>query len=81
VADEAGTVQRTVVGPGATLSIPRMREHTIRDESDAEARAFVAFSPGLEMESFARAAGVAERDLDRLLMLAARHGIEITRPL
>jgi oxalate decarboxylase/phosphoglucose isomerase-like protein (cupin superfamily) len=80
IADEDGVVRRRVVGAGGTVAIPSMREHTIRNESCEEAQAFVVFTPGAGMESFARAAA-AEHDLDRLLMIAAVHGIEITRPL
>jgi mannose-6-phosphate isomerase-like protein (cupin superfamily) len=81
IAGEDGVIRRRVVGPGATVAIPSMREHTIRNESGSEAQALVVFTPGAGMESFARAAAAVEEDLDRLLMVAAVHGIEITRPL
>ncbi len=60
------------------VAIPGGREHTIRNESAAEARAFVVFAPGAPMERFARAAAAGTADV---IALAAAHGIEITRPL
>ncbi len=85
VANDDGEVERTVAGPGAVVPIGGGREHTIRNESREEARAFVVFSPGTEMEQFARAAGaLAQRGtpgVDEVLALAEAHGIEMTRPL
>ena len=85
VEDDGGTVRRTVGGPGTVASIPGGREHTIRNESRDEARAFVVFSPGAEMERFVREAGaLAERGspaLQEVLAVASSHGIEMTRSL
>jgi oxalate decarboxylase/phosphoglucose isomerase-like protein (cupin superfamily) len=85
VEDDRGTVRRSVASPGAVVAIPGGREHTIRNESPDEASALVVFSPGGEMERFARQAGaLAARgtpDVDDVLALASAHGIEITRPL
>lgn len=85
IEDELGVVRRYLAGPGAVVGIPGGREHTIRNESDRQARAFVVFSPAGEMEAFARAAGAlagAEHPSPaQILELAAAHGIEITRPL
>ena len=50
VEDDDGRVNRTVAGAGSVVAIPGGREHTIRNESRDEARAFVIFSPGAEME-------------------------------
>jgi oxalate decarboxylase/phosphoglucose isomerase-like protein (cupin superfamily) len=74
-ADE--NVRRSTAGPGDLVSIPGGREHTVRNESDAESRALVVFSPGEAFERFVRAAAVS----DDLAALAAEHGIEMTRPL
>ena len=83
--DEHGGVQRAVTGPGAVVAIPGGREHTIRNESPAEARAFVTFAPGAEMERFVRAAGElgadGPPDVDDVVALAEAHGVSITRPL
>jgi oxalate decarboxylase/phosphoglucose isomerase-like protein (cupin superfamily) len=80
VADDGGEVRRAVAGPGAVVAIPGGREHTIRNESGAEARAMVVFTPGEAMEGFARGAGELSTP-DEVMALAAAHGIEITRPL
>ena len=68
-----------------TVAIPGGREHTVRNESDAEARAFVVFSPGAEMEAFVRAAGELGGDgppgVEQVLAVAEAHGISMTRPL
>lgn len=83
--DDRGAVQRTLAGPGSVVAIQGGREHTIRNESDQEASAFVVFSPGAPMESFLRAAGDLGADgapaLEDGLAVAAAHGVEITRPL
>jgi len=79
LADDDGNVARTGAGPGSVVPIAGGREHTIRNESGAEARALVVFSPGVAMERFARAAGSARRE--DVPALAAAHGIEMTRGL
>jgi oxalate decarboxylase/phosphoglucose isomerase-like protein (cupin superfamily) len=76
--DDDGAVRRSVAGPGSLVSIPGGREHTVRNESAADAQAFVVFSPGEQMESFARAAHDRPEDV---MALASAHGIEITRPV
>jgi hypothetical protein len=45
----------------------------VRNESEAEAHAYVIFSPGTEMEAFVRAVAQAPGDV---VALAERHGIE-----
>ena len=83
--DPRGSVARSVAGPAEVIAIPGGREHTVRNESDEDAHAFVVLSPGDEMERFARAAGALAADgapeIAEILALAAAHGIEITRPL
>ncbi len=85
VAGEDGVVHRRVAGPGELVPIPGGREHTVRNESGDEARAFVVLTPGGPMEGFAReAAALAAQGrpaMEDVLALAARHGIEMTRPL
>ena len=74
--------ERIPVAAGEAAFIPGGAEHTIRNESEAPARAFVVLSPGGELERFARA--VAALDApgpDQVMEAAAEHGIEITRPL
>ena len=77
VADDGGAVTRSLTGPGGVVAIPGGCEHTVRNESAAESRAFVVFSPGAEFERFVRAAAVS----DDVSALAAAHGVEMTRPL
>ena len=59
------------------IHIPGGRSHSVRNESAAEARAFVVFSPGAEMERFVRAAAElgAPSPAD-VAALAERHGIQ-----
>jgi mannose-6-phosphate isomerase-like protein (cupin superfamily) len=68
--------ERIVAGPGSVTHIPSGAAHTVRNESDADARAYVVFSPGTEMEAFVRA--VATRPAD-IVALAEEHGIEFVR--
>jgi mannose-6-phosphate isomerase-like protein (cupin superfamily) len=83
--DAAGELEQLVAPAGSVVAIPGGREHTIRNESASEARAYVVFAPGREMERFARAAAeLAERGDTApaaLLALAERSGIEMTRPI
>lgn len=85
IADAAGDTRRTTAAAGAVVPIPGGRPHTIRNESDAAARAFVVHAPGESMERFARAAAALAADgpptMDDVLGLAARHGIEMTGPI
>jgi mannose-6-phosphate isomerase-like protein (cupin superfamily) len=67
---------------GTVVAIPGGSEHTVRNESDREARAFVVFAPGAAMEGFIRsAAELGSPAMDEVLALAAAHGIEMTRPV
>lgn len=79
--DEHGTIDRVDAGAGAVVSIAGGRAHTVRNESEAEARAYVVFAPGRPMERFVRAAAAAAGDVPRVLALAAEHGIEMTGPV
>jgi mannose-6-phosphate isomerase-like protein (cupin superfamily) len=67
--------ERIVAGPGSVTHIPGGAAHTVRNESAAEAHAYVIFSPGTEMEAFVRA--VAENPAD-VAALAEANGIEFT---
>lgn len=85
VAGTGGRVARIVAGPGACVAIPGGREHTIRNESGAEARAFAVWAPGDGMERFVRAAAALTAAgapaMEDVLALAAEHGVGVTRPL
>ncbi len=77
-----GGLERTAAGPGAVVHIPGGREHTVRNESDAEAAAFVTFTPGAQMEGFIRAAAaLGDAPMEQVLAVAGRHGVAVTRPL
>jgi oxalate decarboxylase/phosphoglucose isomerase-like protein (cupin superfamily) len=83
--DATGEVARIAAAAGAVVHIPGGREHTIRNESPRDARAYVVFAPGREMEAFVRAAGdlaaTGAPAIGAVLALAARHGVEMTRPV
>jgi mannose-6-phosphate isomerase-like protein (cupin superfamily) len=69
---------RTAAGPGAVVSIPGGRAHTVRNETEADAHAYVVFAPGAEIERFMRAAGaLAHPAPAEVMALAERHGIEM----
>ena len=70
--------ERVVAPAGTVFHIAGGREHTIRNESDAPARGYVQFfGDAAPMERFLRSAASGED----VMVLAERHGIELTRPL
>lgn len=79
--DDDGEVQRIVADPATVVHIPGGRAHTVRNESQGEARAYVAFTPGTAMENFmtaaAKLAGAGSPEIEDVLALAQRHGIEM----
>jgi hypothetical protein len=80
-AGDGGAPERTLAGPGAVVHIPGGREHTVRNESGAEAAAYVTFTPGAPMEAFIRAAAaLGDAPMEQVLAVAARHGVAVTRP-
>ena len=62
---EGGEVTRTVAGPGSVVAIPGGREHTIRNESGAEAEALVVFTPGVRDGGVRTRGGRADRPAAR----------------
>ena len=76
VEDDAGEVDRIATSPGSVVHIPGGRAHTVRNESAADAHAYVVFTPGTEIERFMRAAGALGDPAD-VMALAERHGIEM----
>jgi oxalate decarboxylase/phosphoglucose isomerase-like protein (cupin superfamily) len=85
VEDDDGAVRRIPTAPGAVVHIPGGSAHTVRNESDAEALAFVVFTPGADMERFMRGAGALRADgsprMEDVVRLAGDHGIEILGPV
>ena len=67
VGDPAGPVQRTVATAGDVVPLAGGTPHTVRNESAADAVAFVVHASGAPMESFCRAVAAlaAEGDLPR----------------
>ena len=77
--------RRMTATAGDVVPLAGGTPHTIRNESDAEAVAFVVHAPGLPMEGFCRAAAALAADgrpsMDDVLAIAAQHGIEILGPI
>ena len=70
---------------GDTVPLAGGTPHTIRNESDADAVAFMVHAPGPPMEGFSRAAADLaahrEPEIEDVLALAERHGIEMLGPI
>jgi mannose-6-phosphate isomerase-like protein (cupin superfamily) len=85
VENPEGTAERILAGPGEVVLIPANRSHTIRNESDAEAKAFAIFAPGDAIEGFFRAAGelasTGAPAMEEVLALAEGNGIEFVGPI
>jgi oxalate decarboxylase/phosphoglucose isomerase-like protein (cupin superfamily) len=83
--DERGGIDRIVSRHGDVVHIPGGRAHTVRNESQAEATAYVVFTPGEPMEAFVRAAaalaGEQPPSSAQIVALAEAHGIEMTEPV
>ena len=84
VGDATG-VRRVIATTGDVVPLAGGTPHTIRNESAADAVAFVVHAPGAPMEGFSRAAAAlaAEGDpsMDAVLAIAAEHGIELLGPI
>jgi mannose-6-phosphate isomerase-like protein (cupin superfamily) len=83
---DAERVTRTVAAAGDVVCVPAHQEHTVRNESGRPARAYVTFTGGAgRMEAFVREAGAmvaaGPPEIEEVLAVAGRHGVEITRPL
>ena len=76
---------RTVAGAGDVVPLAGGTPHTVRNESDADAVAFVVHAPGAPMEGFCRAAAAlaaeGEPTMEAVLEVAARSGIELLGPV
>lgn len=80
-----GTVRRFTAAAGRVVPLAGNTPHTIRNESDSDAVAFVVHAPGAPMERFwwaaAELAARGEPTMDAVLAIAERHGIEMLGPL
>ena len=83
-----GPVTRTVARAGDVVPLRGGTPHTIRNEGDVDATAFVVHSPAAVMEGFSRAVaampGEARRvppSMAEVLAVAQRHGVELLGPI
>jgi len=78
-------VERFTAGPGQVVALAGGTAHTVRNESDADASAFVVHAPGAPMENFSRAAAALAADqpprMEAVLAIAQRQGIELLGPI
>jgi mannose-6-phosphate isomerase-like protein (cupin superfamily) len=85
VADPSGSVRRWTAASGAVVPLAGGTPHTIRNESGADAAAFVVHAPGAPMEGFLRAgaalAAGGDSGMDAVLAIAAQHGVELLGPI
>jgi quercetin dioxygenase-like cupin family protein len=82
---EGDTARRTTARAGDVMPLAGGTPHTIRNESDSDAVAFVVHAPGAPMEGFTRAV-VAESahgalSMDAVLAIAANNGIQLLGPV
>lgn len=79
------TVRRFTATAGQVVPLAGNTPHTIRNESGADALAFVVHAPGAPMEQFSRAAAAlaasGEPAMEAVLAIAERHGIELLGPV
>ena len=80
-----GPVRRITAAAGEAVPLAGGTPHTVRNESDADAVAFVVHAPGAPMENFTRAVAAIAADgppeMDAVLAIAAQHGIELLGPV
>ncbi|GAB3828155.1 hypothetical protein GCM10027610_012550 [Dactylosporangium cerinum] len=82
LADGDGPARRITAGPGDVVPLAGGTPHTVRNESAADAVAFVVHAPGAPMEGFSRAvAALADPDMASVLEVAAANGIELLGPV
>jgi oxalate decarboxylase/phosphoglucose isomerase-like protein (cupin superfamily) len=78
-------VQRLTASAGSVVPLAGGTPHTVRNESGADAVAFVVHAPGAPMEGFTRAAAAlavaGEPSMDAVLAIAAHHGIDLLGPI
>jgi mannose-6-phosphate isomerase-like protein (cupin superfamily) len=78
-------LRRSTASAGDVVPLAGGTPHTVRNESSADAVAFVVHAPGAPMEGFLRACAAlpaaGRESMDAVLAIAARHGIELLGPL
>ncbi|WP_210767641.1 cupin domain-containing protein [Cellulomonas humilata] len=82
---QAGVVRRTTATAGDVVALAGGTAHSVRNESGADAVAFVVHAPGPPMEGFSRAAAAlaaqGSPSMEDVLAIAAEHGIELLGPV
>jgi mannose-6-phosphate isomerase-like protein (cupin superfamily) len=77
--------RKFTAGPGDAVPLAGGVPHAIRNETNADAVAFVVHAPGPPMENFTRAAAAlaetGESDMSAVLEVAERHGIAMLGPI
>ena len=85
VGEPDGPVRRITAATGDVVPLAGGTPHTIRNEADEDAVAFVVHAPGAPMENFSRAAATlavdGQLDMEAALAVAAQHGIELLGPV
>jgi mannose-6-phosphate isomerase-like protein (cupin superfamily) len=85
VGDPGDRVERITATAGQVVPLAGRTPHTVRNETDRDAVAFVVHAPGPPMEQFCRAAADLARrgdvDMTTVLGLAHQHGIEMLGPV
>jgi mannose-6-phosphate isomerase-like protein (cupin superfamily) len=86
--DAEGSHRRATATAGQVVPLAGGTPHTIRNESDADAAAFVIHAPGAQMENFARSAAALAAgnaggapDMSAVLAIAEANGIELLGPV
>ena len=78
-------VRRVTAAAGDVVPLVGRTPHTVRNESGADAVAFVVHAPGPPMEGFSRAAAAmaieGSPSMEAVLNLAEEHGIEMLGPV
>jgi len=85
IGDPAAGVRRVTAVAGDVVPMAGDTPHAVRNESAADAVAFVVHSPAEPMEGFSRAAAALAADgapsMERVLALAEEHGVELLGPI
>jgi mannose-6-phosphate isomerase-like protein (cupin superfamily) len=78
-------VRRVIAAAGDVVPLAGGTPHTVRNEAETDAVAFVVHAPGGPMEGFVRAvatlAGQGRPSIEAVLDLAEQHGIEMLGPI
>jgi quercetin dioxygenase-like cupin family protein len=79
------SVRRITASAGEIVPLVGGTPHTIRNETDADARAFVVHAPAAVMENFSYAAADlaanGKADMAAVLELASRSGVDLLGPV